>query len=277
MLKKVKQLIFAMGDRVIEHNLSLIAAGVAFYAFLSIFPAIATFISIYGLIADLQSVQEHFNNIATFLPPDVRDLVESRMESVASKQDDTLTLGLIIGLLVSLWSANRAMKAIAQGLNITYEKAEDRGIIKVNLITLALTFVSAIVAILVIAITVFLPSVVGFVLSNESAQWLTTSLSFIVLLVILTGQFMLLYRIAPAKQAASKITSSIPGAVFSTVMVLLGSIGFSLYVANFGQYEQQYGAIAAVVITLLWLFLSSFIFLLGAELNITTRKVFDKK
>lgn len=273
MLEKTKQLLFGLNDRVIQHNLALIAAGVAFYAFLSIFPAIASCISIYGLIADLQSVQEHFNHIASFLPPDVRNLVESRMKDVANDQDSTLTWGLIIGLLVSLWSANKAMKAIAQGLNITFEKEEHRGIIKFNLITLGLTFISAIIAILVISLTVLLPAIVGIVLSNESAQWLTTGLSFIILVFILTGQFILLYRIAPATKSTIEIKSSLPGALFSTTMILFGSVLFSLYVANFGKYEQQYGAISAVVVTLLWLFLSAFIFLLGAELNIELRKV----
>lgn len=142
MLSRLKPLATGIFERIDDHHLSLVAAGVAFYGFLSIFPAIATVISLYGLVTDAQTVQSHINSITGFIPQDVRDLLFSRMKDVASEQTSSLNLGLVIGIVLSLWSANRAMKAITQGLNITYEKDETRGFIKINFVTLALTLLT---------------------------------------------------------------------------------------------------------------------------------------
>ena len=266
-MKNIKQLAFGIYERMDEHSLSLIAAGVAFYAFLSIFPAIAACISVYGLVADPQSVQSQVQNFSGFLPPEVIDLIKSRMKDLANNQEKSLTMGLIFGVLVSIWSANKAMKAVAQGLNVAFEKEEDRGFIKKNLITLSLTLISSIVVIIVASVTVALPLLINYFLSSEAFEWLAKILSWLVLALLLLGLCLVLYRYAPARDKKPKLKDSMPGAIFTTIAILIGSIIFSVYVANFGKYEEEYGAIAGVVVTLLWLFLSSFLFLLGAEFN----------
>ena len=267
MLKRLIKTVKGVYTRVNDHHLTLVAGGVAFFAFLSVFPAIATSISLYGLVADAGTVQENIEAITGFIPAEVKDLLFSRMRDVASEQTSSLTWGLVIGVLVSLWSANKAMKAVAKGLNITYETKEDRGFFKINIVTLALTIVTSVVSILVIVIAVVLPIVVNYFLSQSTAQVLTQILSWVFLVGVLMGLFLLLYRYAPARDRRPHIKDSFPGALFSTTLIIVSSIAFSFYVKNFGTFDEEYGAIAAVVITLLWLYLGSLIFLLGAEFN----------
>ncbi len=277
MFSKYKPLAKGIFARIGDHYLSLVAAGVAFYGFLSIFPAIATIISLYGLVTDAQTVQSHINSITGFVPDDVKTLLFSRMKDVASEQASSLNLGLVVGIVLSLWSANRAMKAITQGLNITYEKNETRGFIKVNLVTLALTLLTSVVTIVVILITVFLPVVVNYFLSQDTTQVLTTIFSWLLLVAMLMGLMLCLYRYAPARDERPKMKDSVPGAVFSTILIVLSSIAFSFYVSNFSKYDEEYGAISAVVVTLLWMFIGSFIFLLGAEFNGENLKLESEK
>lgn len=267
MLKRLIPTAKGVYARINDHHLTLVAGGVAFFAFLSVFPAIATTISLYGLVADAGTVQENIDAITGFIPAEVKELLFSRMRDVASEQNSTLTWGLVVGILVSLWSANKAMKAVAKGLNITYEKKEDRGFLKINIVTLALTIVTSLVSILVIVIAVVLPIVVNYFLSQGTAQVLTLVLSWVLLVAVLMGLFLLLYRYAPARDRRPHIKDSMPGALFSTTLIIVGSIAFSFYVKNFGTFDEEYGAIAAVVITLLWLYLGSLIFLIGAEFN----------
>lgn len=267
MLKRLIPTAKGVYARINDHHLTLVAGGVAFFAFLSVFPAIATTISLYGLVADAGTVQKNIDAITSFIPPEVKELLFSRMRDVASEQNSALTWGLVVGILVSLWSANKAMKAVAKGLNITYEKKEDRGFLKINIVTLALTIVTSLVSILVVVIAVVLPIVVNYFLSQGTAQILTLVLSWVLLVGVLMGLFLLLYRYAPARDRRPHIKDSLPGALFSTTLIIIGSIAFSFYVKNFGTFDEEYGAIAAVVITLLWLYLGSLIFLIGAEFN----------
>lgn len=277
MFSKFKRLAAGVFARIGSHHLSLVAAGVAFYGFLSIFPAIATIISLYGLVTDAQTVQSHINSITGFVPHDVKELLFRRMKDVASEQASSLNLGLVIGIVLSLWSANRAMKAITQGLNITYEKKETRGFIKRNFVTLALTLVTSLVTIVVILIAVFLPIVVSYFLSQDTTKVLTTIVSWLLLVAMLMGLMLCLYRYAPAREERPKMKESLLGAVFSTILIVLSSIAFSFYVSNFGKYDEEYGAISAVIVTLLWMFLGSFIFLLGAEFNGESGKIENEK
>ena len=253
MLKRLIPTAKGVYARINDHHLTLVAGGVAFFAFLSVFPAIATSISLYGLVADAGTVQENIDAITGFIPAEVKELLFSRMRDVASEQSSALTWGLVVGTLVSLWSANK--------------KKEDRGFLKINIVTLALTIVTSLVSILVIVIAVVLPIVVNYFLSQGTAQVLTLVLSWLLLVAVLMALFLLLYRYAPARDRRPHIKDSMPGALFSTTLIIVGSIAFSFYVKNFGTFDEEYGAIAAVVITLLWLYLGSLIFLIGAEFN----------
>lgn len=249
-----------------DDSLSLVAAGVAFYTFLSIFPAIASAISIYGLFTDIGNIQQHFSIMEKFVPNDVLDIFIGRAEKLTQQNNETLTFGVIFGLTVSLWSANRAMKAMTIALNIAYGVPESRGFIKVNLITLALTIFSTLVFIIALTAIVLVPIIVTVLLASQAIEIVVVVLSWIIFIFALFSLFLTLYNFAPAIEHRT-IKNLYPGAVFSSVFTIVTSFIFTLYVANFGDYDKQYGALGAVVITMLWLFLCGLIFLVGAELN----------
>lgn len=254
-------------ERVTRHHLMVVAGGVAFFAFLSIFPALASVVSIYGLITDASSVEQDIARLTSFIPQEVRELLFGSMKEIATTKVSTHIFGLVISVFLSLWSANKAMKAANEGLNITYETNEDRGFIKVNIITFILTLLTSIVMILVIGVAVLLPIVVSHFLSQGAAEIMILIFSWTLLIIVIMGLVTILYRFAPARAVRPPISHMLPGVIFTTVTIIITSIGFSFYVSNFSTFDEEYGALGAVVITMLWLYLVSYIFLVGAEIN----------
>lgn len=254
-------------QRITEDRLTLVAAGVAFFIFLSIFPALASVISMYGLFTDEGDIREHMKYFSSILPADVLSLVEGQVIRFSESGEQKLGLGLLIGLLLSLWSANKAMKAVTQALNIALNFVEDRNFIKVNMITMALTFISSLAFTFTLAVLILVPVFISTFLSGGAVEGIVVIVSWSVMISTIFGIFILLYRKAPAMHGRIRITGLIPGALVATVMLILGSMVFSLYVANFGEYDAQYGTLASVVVTMFWLYIGAFIFLLGAEVN----------
>lgn len=265
-MANVAQHVVGVKNRIKNHRLSLVAAGVAFYIFLSIFPAMASAISIYGLVADPDTVKTHIDALSAFMPEEVLAVLSERLIALAETADRALTVGLVGGIMVSLWSANKAMKAIAKALNIAYDAKEKRGFVKLNLTTLGLTLLSTVVFIIAISTVVLIPILLSSLLTDQTAEIFTTAMSWILFLFILIAMCLLLYNIAPDREGKNW-RELLPGAVLAAVLFSIASVGFSFYVANFGEYDEQYGALGAVVVTLLWLLIGAFIFLLGAELN----------
>ena len=258
--------VLRIAARLDDDNISLVAAGVAFHVFLSIFPALAVAISAYGLVFDVQSINQQIDVLRGVLPQEALSLVAERAQSIVANRDETLTWGLILASLLSLWSANRAMKATADALNITYCLPEDRTFIQKNLITLALTAFSTLVSVIVLTIVVVVPIFVTAYLSAQSAEISTSIVSWLIFVGILISLFWVLYSYAPARHKRPW-RALLPGACVAAGLVVAASTAFSLYVVNFGKYDEQYGALGAVVVTLLWLYIGAFIFLLGAEIN----------
>ncbi len=265
-MTELKKTAIGLHKRIRDDSLSLVAAGVAFYIFLSIFPAMASAISIYGLIADPQTIQSHISSLGNVVPADVMDILSQRMEVLARQENSSHALGLVIGILVSLWSANKAMKALSEALGIAYDAEERRGFIKLNIITLGLTLLSIVAFIVAVSAVVVVPIVVSVFLSNQPAEIMATALSWSVYLLVLIGMCLVLYNFGPdrTKQDWKEL---MPGAIVTAFLFVLASLAFAFYVANFGKYNEEYGALGAVVVTLLWMYIGAFIFLFGAEIN----------
>lgn len=247
-------------------NVSIIAAGVAFYAFLAIFPAIAATISIYGLIVDPQTVQQQLSSVAEILPRDASELMRSQLGQIAKGSPTALSWGLVFSILLSLWSANRGTSALFQGLNVAYDEQNKRGFIKNTALSLLFTLLGIMVAIICIAMVIALPAfasglgLTGVIMST--VMWLR----WLVLTALIMLSLAALYRYAPDRKNPQWQWVSW-GSVMATVFWIAGSLAFSFYVDNFGNYNATYGSLAAVVILLFWFYLSSFIILLGAEIN----------
>ncbi len=246
-------------------NLSIVAAGIAFYAFLSVFPAIASIVSIYGLLADPAEVQAQLANLAGLLPPEAFAVLLSQLTRVA-QADQTVSLALVFGILLTVWSASRAMKGMIVALNIVYNQTERRSFIRFNVIGLFFTVCAIAFLILSLSLIVAFPVLMGHLGLPELAAGLTGWLRWPLLGIFVTLGMALLYRYAP-NRGGVKVRWVTTGSIVATLLWLAISAGFSLYVSHFGNYSDIYGSLGAVIILLLWFYFSAFAILLGAELN----------
>ena len=249
-----------------KDNVGIIAAGIAFYAFLAMFPAIAATISVYGLVTDTQTVNQQLSELSNFLPAQSSQLVREQLSQISQSSPTALGWGLALSLLLSLWSANKGTRALFQGLNIAYDEEDKRGFIKGNALTLLFTLYLIVAVIISMLLVVALPALAGDLGLPGPLLTLLQWGKWFLLAAFLVFSLALLYRYAPDRENPRWRWVSW-GSVISTMLWLLGSALFSLYVSNSDSYNATYGSLAAVVILLMWFFLSSYIILLGAEIN----------
>ncbi len=251
-------------NEISEDNLSIVAAGVAFFFLLGLFPGLGAAVSIYGLVADPVTLQQQLSS-ATVLPADARQLLMDQFHRIAGSSR-MAGWGAVFGLLLALWSCSKGMKATMAALNIVYEEEEKRGFLKLNGIALLLTVVTLFLGLLAVGIIVAVPAAVGHLGLTGSTQMLVRIIRWPVLFVLFLTAVGLVYRFGPSRDAAKWKWLS-PGAILAVVLWLLGSILFSIYVSRFGNYNKTYGSLGAVIILLMWFYLTAFTILLGAELN----------
>jgi membrane protein len=242
----------------------LLAAGVAFYILLALFPAIIAGVSIYGLVADPQTVRDQINRLAETLSPETAKLIGTQIQQVTSSAGGALGLATVIGILTALWSASSGMKALITGVNLAYDESEGRKFVKLRGLALVLTLGA------MVLLAVALALIVGFPAVPDSwptvLQWTAAILRFVLLAVLLLAGLAALYRYAPDRDKPKWGWAS-PGSVVATVLWVLASVGFSIYVNAFGNYNKTYGALAGIIILMFWLYLTAFVVLVGAELN----------
>lgn len=243
-----------------------VAAGVTFYGLLAIFPALAALVSIYGLAASPASIGDHLGMLAGILPAGAVELIQERALSLASRDAPGLGLSLVLGLAVSIWSANAGMKAIFDALNVAYGEDEKRSFIVLNLTSLAFTAGALIFAIMAIGAVVAVPILLDMVRLGEAAETIMSIGRWPVLIAVLLVGLALLYRFGPSREVAQWSWVS-PGALLAAFLWITGSFAFSWYVANFEDYDQTYGAVGAAIGLMMWLWLTSTILLVGAEFN----------
>ena len=248
-----------------DHNISMVSAGVAFFMLLSIFPGLAAFVALYGLVADVGAVTTQLKILAHIAPPEVLGFVADQMTRLAGAQKGGLSLTLVGGLLLAVWSANGAVKALFQGMNMAYDQPERRGFVKLTLITLAFTVGMLVVMTAVITALVAGPAAAAATFGPEAAMAAQAAGWPLILIVVAVG-IGLLYRFGPSCAEPRWRWVSWGGAV-GAVLWLAVSAGFSAYVQQFGHYDRTYGALGAVIGLMLWLWLSMLIVLAGAELN----------
>lgn len=253
-------------NRLSQDYIGLVSAGVAFYALLAIFPALAAVISIYGLIADPASIEQQINSTMTVLPPEAANILRQQLQNLTSQPRAGLGIGLVVGIGLALWSAAKGVKALLQGLNIAYSEQERRGFIKLNAMALLLTFGGVLFAILALGLIAVLPAVINLLKLEGIAASIISLLSWPLLLIAVMVALAVLYRFGPSRTQARWRWLNW-GVAVATALWLVGSFMFSVYVSNFGSYSKTYGSVGAIVILMLWFFLSAYSILLGAELN----------
>lgn len=255
-------------------NVPMLAGGVAFFAFLALFPAMIALISIWGLVVTPQRAAEQAEELTAGLPSGAADILSTQMESIAASGGG-LTIGFAVSVLLALWSASGGTANLVKAVNVAYDEEETRGFVKLRALALGLTFGAIVFVVLAVGLIAVVPPVLDDLglglagtIAAQVARW-------VLLVVLVAAALAVVYRFAPDRDDPQLKWVS-QGAVIATVLWLLGSIAFSLYVSNFGSYNETYGAIAGVAILLLWLYLTAYIVLLGAEINAETERQTEK-
>ncbi|HSE09290.1 MAG TPA: YihY/virulence factor BrkB family protein [Nocardioidaceae bacterium] len=244
----------------------LLAAGVAFYSFLSLFPAMIAAVTIYGLVADPQTVTRQTEAVSNALPEAAADIVTGQMEAIASQPQQALGLGLIVAVGLALWSAAGGVGNLVTAVNIAYDEEETRGFVKRKALSLGLTFGAVVFVVVAVTLIAVVPVYLEAVIPEGALRVFIESARWIGLLIAVAAALAILYRYAPDRDAPRLSWVSV-GASVATVIWIVASLGFSLYVDNFGSYSETYGALAGVAILMLWLWITAFVVLLGAEIN----------
>lgn len=261
-----KDIAFRVKDEVAEDRVGLIAAGVAFYGFLAIFPAIAALMALSGLVFTPTEVTDLLQGLTAFVPKDIIDIIVSQAQAVTGSNEGGLGLTALLGILISLYSASKGMGSLMDGINVAYDETEERGFIRLKLVTLALTLFLVFGLLLSVAVTLVLPAVLSFVDLGGLLEPIVLVASFAIIAALTVVGLSVLYRYGPSRDAPEWAWASV-GAVAGCALWIVGSAGFAYYVDTFGSYNESFGTLAGVVIMLTWLWLSAFIILLGAELN----------
>jgi membrane protein len=250
------------------HNLSLLGAGVAFFAFLAITPLIAATVMIYGLVGDVETVQEQMRAIIRIVPREAALVIEDQLMSVVTTSSGVTGFALAVALFFSIFGGMRAASGLIGALNIINEEHETRGIVSLTLRAAVLTVAAVLVALTGLisgGIFAWLQTQTAGLL-GPSAQFLVTLLTWLSAIALGTAGFALIMRYGPDRRPA-KWRWLTPGSLLAMVLWIVISFGFSLYVAYIGDYNATYGSLTAVVVFLMWLFLSSYGVLFGALLN----------
>ncbi len=242
------------------------AASITFYGLLALFPALASLISIYGLFTDPRHIGDQLASLNGVVPGGGIDIIKQQVSALTSSSSKALGFGAIVGLLTSLWSANAGMKSLFDAMNVVYHEHEKRSFVRLTLISLSFTFGMIAFLILALLAVVALPIAFNYVGLGSIADTLLDLGRWPVMLVVLVGALSLIYRYGPSRNTARWQWISW-GAAAASVGWVLVSIGFSFYVSHFGSYNKTYGSLGAVVGFMTWIWISSIVILMGAELN----------
>lgn len=252
-------------QQIAEDNLSVVAAGVAFYAFLAVVPTLAATIAVYGLIADPSEVGRHIDAFAQVLPQNVVPLLHEQMERITGN-DRAAGWGALVGFALALYSSANATKALISGLNIAYDETEERSFIKLTLVAFALTAGLVVGAVISLGLVAVLPTLLDRLAVPRGTETLLNWLRWPVIVSGFVAALAVMFKFGPCRHNAKWRWVSW-GAVAAALLWLLASGLFALYVAKVASYDQTYGPLGTVVVFMMWLFLSAFTILFGAELN----------
>jgi membrane protein len=256
----------------ISDYMSLNAAGCAFYATLSLFPAVTMLISVYGMVFDPVTVEPQLAYLKQIMPAAAYQLLSDRVQQLVSNHSGTLSISLIVSFMIAFWSAASGTKSLIWALNFAYRRKETRGVLHFQALAFVMTFGAVLAAVLGIGVLVGLPTAFSALgLSAYTAQ--LAHLSGIAgLFVFVLTMLMLFYRIGPAPHPDG-IGPVLPGALTASILWLLVSVLFSFYVSHVASYNAAYGALGAAVGVMMWFWVSAYAILFGAELNAQIDKV----
>lgn len=257
--------------RIGQDRLTLTAAGVAFYGLLAAFPLIAAAIALWGLAASPEQLASAMHDAYETMPPQAASILDDQASRIVADEGGGTTTAAILGLLVSFYLGSRGVSALIEGLNIASNEREKRGFIKTNLVAILLTVGLILGALVAVALVAVAPAVLGSLPIGDAANVAIRVLRWPVLFIGALAALAVIYRFGPSR-AKPRLQWVTPGALFAALAWLLASAGFSIYVANFADYNATYGALGGVVILLMWIWLSALVVLIGQEINVEAER-----
>ena len=253
-------------SEVAADHVSVVSAGVAFFGLLAIFPAIGAVISIADFFLDPANIADQLESMVTLLPENAAAIIQDQIVKVTGGDDTATGFAALFGIALALYGATKGMMTLMEGMNIAYDETETRGMVMLYATGIALTLCLIFGLLAAIGLVMVLPVLFGFLALPDWFETLVTWLKWPLLAAFTMLGLSVVYRFGPARENPKWRWVS-PGAVVATVLWLAGTVAFSIYAQNFGSYNETYGTLGGVIILLTWLWLSSFIVLLGAELN----------
>lgn len=261
-----KDILLRVKDEIATDHVSLVAAGVAFYALLAIFPAVTALMALAGLVMEPAEVTAQLEALINLIPEEAANVILDQAVAVTGSEETGLGWAFLIGLGLALYSASKGVGSLMEGLNVAYDENETRGFVAKLIWTLGLTLMLIGVLLLGLGATLAVPAIVAFLALPDWFETLLTYGSWVLLAALTTLALAVLYRYGPARDNAEWKWLT-PGSVIACILWIVASVGFSIYVSNFGSYNESFGSMAGAIILLMWLWISAFIVLLGAEFN----------
>ncbi|HXH29357.1 MAG TPA: YihY/virulence factor BrkB family protein [Bacteriovoracaceae bacterium] len=249
-----------------EDNLSMISAAMSFYALLAFVPAITSMVLIYAWFSDPSQISQHIASVSNVLPKEMQEILKGQLTALTSKADSALGFGAIVSLLFSLWSASKGSTALIDALNIIYDEKEERGFFKKTGLALGFTLLATLMAILAIGIIVGIPAFFDYIGLGETLKTVIAAGSWVVLLALFAFFLAFAYRYAPDRRNA-KWTWVSWGAGLAAILWVVASALFSWYATEFGNYNKTYGSMGAIIVLMMWFYITSYVVLLGGEVN----------
>lgn len=249
-----------------DDRISLVSAAMAYYALFSLIPALTSVVLIYAWVSDPSDIAQHLSKVSQFIPAELQEILRTQLSSLASTASSSLGIGAVFSLLLSLWAASKMSKAVIQAMNIIYDEEDGRGFFKLNGLALSLTLLGAVLSIVAIGVIIGIPALTSLFNFPPAIEFAVSIGSWIILLALFSFFLSIIYRFGPNRNKAQWKWVSW-GAVIAAVLWAVTSLLFSWYAKEFGNFNKTYGSLGAVIVLMIWFYLSSFVILLGGEIN----------
>jgi membrane protein len=253
-------------DQLDADNVSIVAGGLALFGLLAVFPSLTAAVAIYGIIASPAAIEAQMQAFNGLLPPATVDILQGQLQQLVSQREETLSIGVIVGIALALWSARKGMVALITAMNVAYNEHDRRSFLMRLLISLAFTIGGVLGFVLMVLLGVAVPIVLAFLPLGNAAEWILLGVRWALLWVIAIFALATLYRFAPHRTRPRWAWVN-AGSVIAATLWLLSSVLFALYVRYFDSFGEAYGTIAGVVVMLMWFYVSAYVVILGAEIN----------